>query len=150
VFITLDDPSTAMHDVYENTVRFEETDRQGIVFYGNYATYQDEAFTEYMHTIDYTYDDLQAEGWDVHVVNLELSYRKPARFRDRLTNAMRVTEIRNSSLEFEYECRNADGELLVEGTVTDAIVDEAGEPTPVPDPLREAITEFQKEPPAVA
>jgi acyl-CoA thioester hydrolase len=114
VFITLDDPSTAMHDVYENTVRFEETDKQGIVFYGNYATYQDEAFTEYMHTIDYTYDDLQAEGWDVHVVNLELSYRKPARFRDRLTNAMRVTEIRNSSLELDRKSTRLNSSHVVE------------------------------------
>ena len=28
--------------VWENRVRFEETDLQGVVFYGNYVTYQDE------------------------------------------------------------------------------------------------------------
>jgi acyl-CoA thioesterase FadM len=26
------------HDVFENRVRFEETDMQGVVFYGNYSS----------------------------------------------------------------------------------------------------------------
>ncbi len=136
-----------MHEVYENTVRFEETDAQGIVFYGNYATYQDETFTEYMDAIGYPYDEMRARKWDVHVVNVELSYRKPARFRDRLRNSMRVSEIGNSTLTFEYECHNADGELLVDGTVVHVVVDESGTPTSVPNALRQAITEYQDVPP---
>lgn len=136
-----------MHEVFENTVRFAETDAQGIVFYGNYATYQDETFTEFMEAVGYPYDEIEAQGWDVHVVNLELNYRKPAEFRDRLTNGMRVTAIEESSLEFAYECRNADGELLVEGTVVHVAVDESGSPTRVPDEFREAVVEFQDEPP---
>jgi acyl-CoA thioester hydrolase len=136
-----------MHVVYENDVRFEETDAQGIVFYGNYATYQDEAFTEFMAAIGYPYSDLEEEGWDVHVVNLELSYRKPAEFRDHLSNAMRVAAIRDSSIEFAYECRNAEGELLVEGTVVHVAVDESGDPVRVPDAFREAVLKFQDEAP---
>ena len=136
-----------MHEVFENTVRFAETDAQGIVFYGNYATYQDETFTEFMEAVGYPYDEVEEQGWDVHVVNLELDYRRPAEFRDRLTNAMRVTAIEESSLEFAYECRNADGDLLVEGTVVHVAVDESGSPTRVPDKFREAVVEFQAEPP---
>ena len=132
-----------MNEIYENTVRFEETDAQGIVFYGNYATYQDETFTEYMDAIGYPYDEMRELGWDVHVVNMELSYREPARFRDRLINSMRVSRIERSSLEFEYECHNADGDLLVEGTVVHVVVDGSGSPTEVPNPLRDAIVAYQ-------
>ncbi|MDY7082277.1 MAG: acyl-CoA thioesterase, partial [Halobacteria archaeon] len=32
-------------DVYENRVRFSETDMQGVVFYGNYVSFQDQAVT---------------------------------------------------------------------------------------------------------
>ena len=78
---------------------------------------------------------------------MELSYRKPATFRERLTNAMRISAIRNSSIEFAYECRNADGELLVEGSVVHVAVDEDGQPTRVPDDFREAVVAFQDEPP---
>jgi acyl-CoA thioester hydrolase len=136
-----------MHVVWENDVRFAETDAQGIVFYGNYATYQDETFTEFMAAVGYPYGDLEAEGWDVHVVDLGLSYRRPAEFRDHLSNAMRVTSIGDSSIEFDYECRNEAGELLVEGTVVHVAVDGAGEPTRVPEGFREAVVEFQAEPP---
>ncbi len=136
-----------MHEVWENDVRFAETDAQGIVFYGNYATYQDETFTAFMEAVGFPYDEIEEEGWDVHVVNMELSYRKPATFRERLTNAMRISAIRNSSVEFAYECRNADGELLVEGSVVHVAVDEDGQPTRVPDDFREAVVAFQDEPP---
>ncbi|MFQ3319223.1 MAG: acyl-CoA thioester hydrolase [Natronomonas sp.] len=136
-----------MHEVFENVVRFEETDAQGIVFYGNYATFQDETFTAFMEAIGYPYSEIEEHGWDVHVVNLELNYRKPAEFRDTLHNAMRVTAIKESSIEFAYECRNDAGELLVEGTVVHVAVDESGAPTRVPDEFREAVAAFQDEPP---
>lgn len=137
-----------MHELYENTVRFEETDAQGIVFYGNYATFQDETFTEFMEAVGFPYGGLEERGWEVHVVNLELSYRKPASFRDHLTNGMRASAIRDSSIELAYECRNDDGDLLVEGSVTHVAVEvETGEPVRVPEDFREAVVAFQDEPP---
>jgi len=136
-----------MHEVFENTVRFAETDAQGIVFYGNYATYQDETFTEFMEAIGYPYDEVERRGWDVHVVNLELDYKRPAEFRDSLRNAMRITAIEESSIEFAYECRDEDGEVLVEGSVVHVAVDESGSPTRVPQAFRDAVVEFQDEPP---
>ena len=136
-----------MHDVYENTVRFEETDAQGIVFYGNYATYQDETFTAFMDAIGHPYGDVEEYYWDVHVVNMELNYHASARFRDRLVNSMRVSRVNDSSLTLEYECRNADGDLLADGTVTHVVVDDSGSPIRVPDELREAVVAYQDTPP---
>ena len=136
-----------MHEVFENTVRFEETDAQGIVFYGNYVTFQDEAFTAYLEAIGYPYESLRAADWDVHVVHVDLDYRTPATFRDRLHNAIRIDAIRESSLEFEYECRDDAGEVVAEGGLVHVAVDEAGDPVRVPDAFREAAVEFQEEPP---
>lgn len=136
-----------MRDIYENSVRFEETDAQGIVFYGNYVTYQDEAVTEYLNAVGYGYEDFDERDWDIRVVNVELDYRGSATFRDSLINAMRTSAVRDSSIEFEYECRRADDdEVLVEGRVTHVAV-EGGESTRVPDGFREAVIGFQDEPP---
>lgn len=137
-----------MRDVYETTVRFEETDAQAVVFYGNYATYQDETFTEYMDAVGFPYDELRRRDWDVHVVRLELDYRGSAEFRDRLVNAMRVAAIGDSSIEFEYECRlAADDSVLVEGSVTHVAIGDDGSATRVPAEFREAVVDFQDEPP---
>jgi acyl-CoA thioester hydrolase len=136
-----------MYDVYENSVRFEETDAQGIVFYGNYVTYQDEAVTEFFNAVGYGYEDFEERDWDVRIVNVELDYRGSATFRDDLVNSIRVSAINESSIEFEYECRRADDdEVLVEGSVTHVVVED-GKTTRVPDGVREAVVEFQDEPP---
>ena len=136
-----------MQEVFENTVRFEETDAQGVVFYGNYVTFQDEAFTAYLEAVGYPYSTLRDADWDVHVVHVDLDYREPATFRDRLHNAIRVSAVRESSIEFEYECRDENGDVLAEGGLVHVAVDESGEPTRVPDEFRDAVVAFQAEPP---
>jgi len=136
-----------MRDIYENTVRFEETDAQGVVFYGNYVTYQDETVTEYLDAVGYGYENFEKRDWDVRVVNVELNYRGSATFRERLVNAARVVSIGESSIEFEYECcRKEDDKVLAEGGVTHVAIRD-GETTRVPDGFRDAVVEFQDEPP---
>lgn len=142
-------PERAFHDVYENRVRFAETDQQGVVFYGNYVTFQDEAFSAYLREIGYAYERMEADGWDVHVAHVDLDYRSPARFEDRIVNAMRVESVGESSMTGAYRARLADDDtLLAEGHVTHVAVDpETGRPTRVPDAFREAVVEFQDVPP---
>lgn len=136
-----------MNVVYENVVRFAETDAQGIVFYGTYLTYQDEAVTNFMADLGFAWDDPDRE-WDVHAVNVELNYRDSATFRDRLQNAVRATAIRDSSIELAYECRRADDDAVIaDGSVTHVVVGDDGESTRVPEDYREAVLDFQDEPP---
>lgn len=136
-------------EVFENQVRFEETDLQGIVFYGNYATYQDETVSEFMRRVGYGYDQVTARDWDIHVVNLELDYHGQASFDDWLVNGLRIDRIGDASIEFAYRCRKRETEELVaEGGVTHVAVDAAGDTIPVPDAFREAVASFQTVPPA--
>ncbi|MDZ7731117.1 MAG: thioesterase family protein [Natrialbaceae archaeon] len=140
-----------MHDTYENTVRFAEVDVQGVVFYGNYVTFQDEAFTEYLGALDTEFGQLHYADWDVRVVHVELDYRSSAQFRDDLVNAVRIDSFGRSSIEVAYECRRAaDDTVLVEGSVVYVAIDEEGEPMPVPKDFREAVRTFTDEPPATA
>lgn len=139
-----DGPPT-YHPVWENRVRFAETDQQRIVFYGEYFTYQDETVSAFLREIAYDYDAIREDGWEIHVVNSSLDYRNPARFEDVLVNEMRVARIGTASIEFDYRTkRKADGKVLVEGSVTHVAVDpETGESTRVPDEFRAAVESFQ-------
>jgi len=138
-----------VHDVYENRVRFAETDQQGVVFYGEYVTFQDEAVNGFFRAIDYDYDRMHADGWDVHVAHVDLDYRAPARFEDVIVNAMRVTRIGDASVHYDYEARRKeDGATLAEGSVVHVAVEREGEGTTrVPDTFRERVIDFQDEPP---
>lgn len=131
--------------VFENRVRFAETDQQGIVFYGEYFTFQDEAVSEFFRRIEYSYEEMAEDGWQVHVANTELNYRDAAEFGDVLVNELRIVEIGTASFTFEYRVRRqGDDEVIADGSVTHVAVDlETEEPTAVPDAFREAVTAFQ-------
>uniref|UniRef100_A0A7D5KG09 Acyl-CoA thioesterase n=2 Tax=Natrinema halophilum TaxID=1699371 RepID=A0A7D5KG09_9EURY len=131
--------------VYENRARFAETDPQGIVFYGEYFTFQDEAVMAFMREMDYSYNHMLENGWQNHVVNSELNYCAGAEFGDVICNDVRVTEFGFASFTVEYRARRAsDDEVLAEGTVTHVAVDlETGDPTRIPDAFRDAVVTFQ-------
>lgn len=135
--------------IWENRVRFEETDRQGVVFYANYVTFQDETVSQFFREIGYNYADIEAAGWDIHVVNVDIDYRGQAGFGDELTHGLRVATVGESSMTSEYVARRADdGTLLAEGTVTHVAVDaDTEEPTRIPDEFRAAVAAFQDDPP---
>lgn len=137
-------------DIWENRIRFEETDLQGVVFYGNYVTFQDETVSQFFREIGYGYDQIEGRGWDVHVVNVNINYLGRASFGDVLIHGLRVEHIGESSMTFEYAARRAnDEELVAEGTVTHVAVDHGtGNTTRIPDDFREAVREFQAEPPS--
>jgi acyl-CoA thioester hydrolase len=136
-----------LHYVWENRVRYAETDAQGIVFYGEYVTYQDETFSEFLRTIDYPYEDLETLGIDFHVVHTELDYHSFAEFDDELRNGFRVAAVRESSADFEWVCRAAaDDRVVASGEITHVAVGDDG-PTRIPDAFRDAVVAFQDEPP---
>jgi len=129
-------------------VRFAETDAQGIVFYGNYFTYLDEAFNAFLREIDYRYERMHEEGWTTHVVHADLDYHAAARFEDRVESRLEIVEIGETSLTAAFEARNeGTDQLLASGSVVHVTVDrETGDPIRVPDAFREAITAYRAEP----
>ena len=135
-------------EIWENRVRFEETDRQGIVFYGNYVTFQDETVTQFFRETGFDYTE-RHQDWDVHVVNVDIDFRGQADVGDELVHGTRIDSFGTASMTFEYAAHRADDDsLLVDGTVTHVTVDpETGEPIPVPEEFRESVREFQDEPP---
>ncbi|MBZ6496041.1 acyl-CoA thioesterase [Natrinema longum] len=134
-----------LQPVFENRVRFAETDQQGIVFYGEYFTFQDEAISAFFREVDYSYGRMHERGWQTHVVNAELNYRAGAEFGDTIVNELAVTEMGTSSFTSDYRARRkSDGEPLVEGSVTHVAVDlETEEPIAIPDEFRDAVAAFQ-------
>ena len=137
-------------DTFEHRVRFNEVDRQGIVFYGHYFAYQDEAVSGYFRVVEERDPDEEASEWQVHVVNAELDYRSQATYGEELVHGMRVDRFGRSSIEWSHRVeRQGSRELLAEGSLTHVAVDRAtGESIRVPDAFRSAVRELQHTPPA--
>lgn len=126
-------------------VRFAETDQQGHVFFGNYLTYFDEAFTGFMRAIGCSYRDLLASGADTVYIHSECDYRARTFFEDVLDVHVRVERIGNASVTCEFAAvKEGTEELTATGKLVFVTVDPQTKKTVrVPDLFRSAVTKFQ-------
>lgn len=96
----------------ELRVRYSETDQMGVVYHGNYLPYFEVGRVEWLRNQGISYKSMEENGVALPIVNINISYKKPARYDDLLTV---VTKFKNqSSVKIEFECKilNEKGELL--------------------------------------
>ena len=100
-------------------VRYGETDQMGYVYYGVYAQYYEVGRVEALRQLGFSYREIEEKGILMPVVEFSVSYKKPARYDDEITVVTVMREVPTGvRLPFEYECRNAEGDLLNTGKVT--------------------------------
>jgi len=126
-------------------VRYIETDQQGHVFFGHYLTYFDVALTEYLKTIDYSYNKFLEAGVDFFYVESLCQYRDRAFFDEILHVHARVGKIGNSSFTFEFSIfESASQRFIANGHIVAVAVDQStSRPTPVHDDFRQAVEFFE-------
>jgi acyl-CoA thioester hydrolase len=129
---------------YRTRVGFDETDAQGIVYYGRYMPYFDRARVEYMRHLGV----LVREPFDPEFVMRaqHVEYLAPARFDDELDVFVRVRRIGTSSIVWEFEAHDVTtGERLVAANQTLVSVDLAERrPVPVEWRVRDAVAHFEQ------
>jgi acyl-CoA thioester hydrolase len=113
-------------------VRYQETDRMGLLHHAYYFTYFEIGRTEMLRSLGGNYRKMEDEGLLVVVVKAECRYHKPARYDDLLTIRTTVTRVTPAKIEHQYDVLR-DGERLAEGLVTLAMVDRAGNVQRVPN-----------------
>ncbi len=128
-------------------VRYADTDAQGHVFFGNYLTYFDEAFSAYFRTIGYPWTDLSEIGLDAYHVSAQCDYKGEAFFEDILHVHARIARIGRSSFTLECAIYKKDSDdLIASGYITAAVVNpKTQKSAPVPDVIREAVAAYEGE-----
>lgn len=122
-------------------VRWAESDMQGVVFNGHYLTYLDIGLTEFLRAAFAPSDiDLHSTFDKLYVVKSTLNYHAPARFDELVDVRVRLARVGRTSLVFEFEIVR-DGDSLVSGE-TIYVHAPQGEPSEVPQPLRQVLTQF--------
>ena len=94
-------------------VRYSETDQMGIVYYGNYAQYLEQGRTDWLRSLGLTYKFMEEHQVMLPVINLNIDYKKPAKYDDLLTIKTSLLEIPSVKIKFYYEIYNQYDELLV-------------------------------------
>ncbi len=104
-------------------VRYSETDQMGIVYYGNYAQYLEQGRTDWLRSLGLTYKFMEEHQVMLPVINLNIDYKKPAKYDDLLTIKTSLLEIPSVKIKFYYEIYNQHDELLVTATTSLVFLD---------------------------
>jgi acyl-CoA thioester hydrolase len=116
-------------------VRYAETDKMGVVYYGNYYIYFEVGRVEYMRErgVNYREMELQDDSFIV-VAESKCRYRRPARYDDPLRIRTRVLEAKRRTIHFGYEIvHDETGELLATGETIHVVCDSNGRPKSLPE-----------------
>ena len=111
-------------------IYYEDTDHSGIVYHANYLKYFERA-REHMLGTHELVRLLERDGVGFVVYKAELTYKRGARFGDTVTIRTRVKMASEYRAIFHQDAYRGD-ELLVEGVIQLATVDEEGKLVPLP------------------
>ena len=123
----------------EVSVRFAETDAQGIVHNSVYLVWFELARVEYLARFAGGYQALRDQGIEALVLEANVHYLAPARFADTVRIHASCGDVRGARFSYEYLVER-NGERVADGTTRHATVDARTlRPTRVPDWLADAI-----------
>jgi acyl-CoA thioester hydrolase len=128
----------------EITVRFAETDAQGIAHNASYLVWYEVARIEYLARFRGGYRTIQAEGYEALTTESHVRYLRPVFFDDRVTVKARIVDLRGARFRFEYVLTRAD-EAVADGWTQHAFVDrETLRPTRFPEWLAAEIAAVEQ------
>ena len=124
-------------------VGFSDTDAQGIVYYGRYLPYFDDARVEYHRHLGLLGFDLGASEFVMRASGVV--YEAPAHFDDLLEVFVRTKKIGRTSMTNEYAAYRVDDDVLLCTADQTLVLVELAErrPTPIPDAYKEAVAGFE-------
>ena len=123
----------------EIRVRYEETDAMGVVYYANYLVWFEVARTEFLRSIGFSYRKMEEEGYRLMVVDAACQYKLPCRYDDLVTVQVGLSEMRNTSLSFEYKVL-LNGEVATLGKTSHVFTDASAKPVRIPQGFKREVT----------
>jgi acyl-CoA thioester hydrolase len=125
------------------TVRFAETDAQGVAHNAVYLVWFEVARIAYLARYANGYRSIQEQGYEALTIESHVRYLKPVRFDDRLVIHARCGDIRGARFRYEYAV-TCDGELVADGWTRHALVEaKTLRPARFPAWLAEAVADAE-------
>jgi acyl-CoA thioester hydrolase len=127
----------------EVTVRFAETDAQGVAHNAVYLVWFEVARVAYLARYANGYRSIQEQGFEALTIESHVRYLQPVRFDDRLAIHARCGDIRGARFRYEYAV-TCNGELVADGWTRHAVVDaKTLRPARFPTWLADAVAEAE-------
>jgi len=123
-------------------VIYADTDAMGIVYHANYIKWLEIGRNELMREIGVVYAELEAQGYNLPVIELNCHYLSPARYDEIVVIETEITTIRRASIRFDYVIRDEKKErVLAEGFTLHPFTNNEGKIVRVPHYIVDKINE---------
>ncbi|MFP4974343.1 acyl-CoA thioesterase [Paenibacillus sp. CN-4] len=86
-------------------VRYQETDKMGVVYHANYLNWFEIGRTEMLRSLGFTYREMEEQGVLLPVTNAAVDFKSPARYDDNIAVYTRMTSFTPLRIGYEYEIR---------------------------------------------
>lgn len=124
----------------EVRVRYAETDQMGRAYHTHYLVWCEVGRTDLMRGLGTSYAELEERGVFLPVSGLEVDYRRPAEYEDRVRVTTTVERVRSRSVSFRYDLhRRPGGELLARARTELVCVGSGGRLRRLPDDVRRLL-----------
>jgi len=87
----------------------------GVVYHGNYAQFFEMGRTEWLRSLGVTYKDMEMSGIMLPVISINFNFIKSALYDDVLTIHTFLKKEPLVKIEFDYEIKNQNDELICKG-----------------------------------
>jgi acyl-CoA thioester hydrolase len=125
----------------EIRVIYADTDQMGVVYYANYFIWLEIARTEFLRSQGVDYKSIEKEKkLALPVVEAYCKYKAPARYDDVVVIKTKVSQVKSSTLRFDYELLNKQtNELLVEAYTTHVFIGRNRKPVRIPQEIMSVL-----------
>jgi len=124
----------------EKRIYYHDTDAGGIVYYGQYLCYLEEARTEFLDQKGMSVQTFRDRGLAYAVRECHIKYKSPARYGDILLCSATLKSTSAVQLVFDQTIHDKkDGRLIVQAEVSLVCLSLDFKPTPIPDDLKERL-----------
>jgi acyl-CoA thioester hydrolase len=114
-------------------VYYEDTDAGGVVYHSQYLNFMERARTEFLRNIGFVQTALKDERGILFVVrDIQIRFRKPAKFDDALNVQTKLLNTGRSLLEFEQNIYRGDEHLIAAKVEVVCIGAESFKPVSIP------------------
>ena len=124
----------------EKRIYYHDTDAGGVVYYGNYLKYLEEARTEFLENKGLSIKILHEKGFLYAVRQCQLTYKSPARYGETVVCDAQLTRMTAVQMFFTQKIWDKEsGALRVEAEVALVSLDKNFKPTPIPDDIKAVL-----------
>ena len=116
-------------------IHYHHTDCGGVVYYGRYLEFLEEARVEALEALGVSVQALRQQGIQFVVYRQEIDYKAPAFYDDVLDVRARISGFSGIRLEFDYEIKNQAGRLISKARTVLVCVNRDMEPHAPPDDI---------------